>query len=61
MISLPCWVDSHLAGWPEGVLRFLLEVRLGVGPVVGRRVLVAGGNRSVVLGGASGDVPEIDL
>lgn len=42
-------------------MRFLLWVTLSVGLIVGRGVLVAGGNRSVVLRGAGGDVPEINL
>lgn len=53
--------SSHFVGWLEGVLCFLLWVMFSVWPVVGRGVLVAGCNRSVVLRGASGNVPEIDL
>lgn len=53
--------SSHLIGELERVLHFLAQVRLTVGLHVGSNVLVARGNRSVVLCGASGDVPEIDL
>lgn len=40
---------------------FLLWVMFSVWVIVGRGVLVTGGNRPVVLRGARGNVPEIDL
>lgn len=51
----------HLAGGLEGVLRLLVWVMLSVSLSARRGVPVARGNRSVVLCGAGGDVPEIDL
>lgn len=53
--------SSHLVGRVQGVTRSLLCVVLGVWALAGGGVFVARGNRSVVLCGASGDVPEIDL
>lgn len=54
-------VSPHLTRQLEGVLRFLLRDMLAAWLVVGRDALVADGNRSVVLCGAGGYVPEIDL
>lgn len=55
---------SNLGRWLQGLLCFLLWVRLSVRLIVRRAVVklvVACGNRSVVLRCAGGDMPEIDL
>lgn len=54
-------VSSHLVGRLQGVLCFLVWVLLCVWLRVGRGVLVASCNRSVVLCSAGGDVPEVHL
>lgn len=53
--------SSHLVGGLRGVVLFLWGAVLSVWLIARRGLLVAGGNRSVVLRGAGGDVPEIDL
>ena len=52
---------SHLVGGFEGVLCFLLRFKFSVFVSIRRGLLVSRGNGSVVLCGAGGDVPEIDL
>lgn len=52
---------SHLVGGFEGVLCFLLRFKFSIFVRIRRGLLVSRGNGSVVLCGAGGDVPEIDL